>query len=167
MKVLLVLISSLFVFTTAQADSMDMFEGFSYDLQIEDFDLEANMGGKKGKGCPMLQLTDDQKDDIKEIMKGLMNSMFDYRLAVQKAKLGLVEVMIDESSAIADAKAAHATLISKVSDAKTAMGEARLEVLYNVLSTDQRRPFLMCMAKMKKMRKMKKMGGKGKMHPKN
>lgn len=109
------------------------------------------------KACEDAKVTDDQKTKIREAVYQSETTKAQLEANLKVAFLNYGHTLADSTSTLTAAQTAEATLTDSISKMATNRIDLKNNILYNILTADQRRPALACMMWMERMRMERKL----------
>lgn len=118
---------------------------------------------RKGNGpCSQIKLTDAEKASLKTARANYQTANAPLKAAVKAARQGYFKMATDPKTASADALTSSQALADSMSKMQATRLQFQTEVLFNVLTQEQRKPYLQCQALRKKFRQ--RSHGQGQAH---
>jgi len=102
-------------------------------------------GKKKSKACKDVNLTDEQKAQIKTKLTEFKEQAKTLKEDLKKAKTAYHEVLIGEESTLEDASASSGQVVEKSSALKSAHLGLKNSIFFEVATAAQRGPLLKCL----------------------
>ncbi len=164
-KHLVLLASSLMVSGLAFAQSVDFTDDFATAVNTPVDAVTATAPAPKTGPCSQINLTDAQKAQIKDAFGSFETAKVTLQANVKLARMAYYKAISTPATDVATAQAAAGAVTDAISRAISARLGFKTQVLFQIMTADQRIPALKCEAMHRKHRRHGRKGhnkGKGK-----